>query len=69
MPIFDYKCSVCGQMEEHMVKQMDVDKIFYCSNCNGQMDKQISAVKDSAIKITGMQRFTNNGKTRHNGDY
>jgi len=46
MPLFDYRCSVCGHVEERLVRQSEVDQVIGCSNtwdrdfaCEGVMHK------------------------------
>lgn len=68
MPIFDYKCLECGNIFEKIV--LKHDSTVECPVCfSDKVEKQIPTLRDSSIRITGMQRFQNNGKTRHKGDY
>lgn len=41
MPIFEYKCSSCGKMQEVLVKSGQA-KAPDCSDCGKKMDKQFS---------------------------
>ena len=41
MPIFEYKCSKCGQLEELLVKQ-GAKKAPKCPKCGAAMDKMFS---------------------------
>lgn len=43
MPVFEYKCSVCGHSEDR-IRKWDVTQIE-CAECGGQSDKQVSAPK------------------------
>lgn len=51
MPIFEYKCDVCGKVEEVLVKSGS-GKAPACPSCGKKMEKQFSSfaavVKESA---------------------
>lgn len=57
-PVYDYKCSVCGHVEEHFVKQSERDKVFYCEECNHQMDRQMGGVRAAGIRIKDGGRYS-----------
>jgi len=41
MPLYDYKCSICREVKEHMVRFADLETAsFFC--CGGQTERIIS---------------------------
>lgn len=43
MPLYDYKCNNCDHIEEIVVKYKDSESVFYCSECDSILEKQLSA--------------------------
>ena len=41
MPIYEYKCDSCGQLEEHLMKHSDPDP-QNCGACGGNLKKAVS---------------------------
>lgn len=39
MPIYDYKCTVCGVVHDELRKIDDRDNPTYCELCNNQSDR------------------------------
>lgn len=67
-PIFDYLCKECGHTFEKIV--LKTDSKVVCPECGSDnAEKLLAAAPKSGIFITGGQRFLNNGKTRHKGDW
>lgn len=54
MPIFDYKCSKCNNIEEHFVKHFDT--LVICSYCDLDMDKLLSSKISFNLKGTGFYK-------------
>lgn len=50
MPMFEYRCTECGHVEEHLMSMSDnIDKIE-CWDCGADSKKQISR---SSFTLTG----------------
>ena len=43
MPIYQYKCQKCGEIEEILQQTTELKKLK-CANCNNSMEKIISPV-------------------------
>jgi putative FmdB family regulatory protein len=44
MPLYDYKCSVCGHGKEVMLRLAELDRaVVQCVHCNFPMNRQVSA--------------------------
>jgi putative FmdB family regulatory protein len=56
VPIYEYKCTKCGNIEEHIVKETDIMSYVLCFLC-----KQIS------IKIVSAPHFRVTGFNAQNG--
>jgi len=61
MPIYDFKCDNCGNEFERIVN-LNTDKVI-CEQCGNDAYKQVSGTRKSGVRITGGQRFLNNGRT------
>lgn len=59
MPMYDYKCEACGEVQEKNVKISERDNTFPCKflNCEGQMHRE--KVSAPAVHYNGFK----------NGDY
>ena len=66
MPLFDFKCSSCGKVEEKLIKISELPAIadgtrpLQCPdpNCNGLMQKQLSCPKFVPFKAGWYEHFT-----------
>jgi len=58
MPIFDYFCKGCSNLEEHFVKNRDEELV--CTNCGTVMEKQFSG--EIAFIFNGFDFPTNDAK-------
>lgn len=47
MPLYDYRCTECGHVEEYMVRLADLDKVGFF-HCATQMERLISAPRVAA---------------------
>jgi putative FmdB family regulatory protein len=54
MPIFDYKCDKCEQVEEHLVSKYDV--IVICDKCGIDMTKQFTSTFSFNLKGDGFYK-------------
>lgn len=54
MPFFDYECSECKIVEEHLVSKYDV--IVACSKCGIDMDKQFTSKVSFNLKGDGFYK-------------
>lgn len=66
MPIFDFKCSKCGHMEEHIISPSVIEKIpEFCPQCNtGLMEKQFSA-QNQSFDVVGGYQYQHGKKALH----
>ena len=55
MPIYDFKCTKCGQIAERIMSFKKSEEGFVCpdSHCNGLMERKFP----NKINITGCNRF------------
>ena len=49
MPIYEFECPKCGNIDEMLLDSKDIERI-YCSKCHGQAAKVMSA---SNIQVKG----------------
>lgn len=63
MPIYNYRCIKCSHEFEKLMLGTNPDPPM-CPQCeSSSVIKQLSCPRSSGIRITGGQRFLNNGKT------
>jgi putative FmdB family regulatory protein len=56
MPLFEYKCEVCGKVTEVLEKSGRDSAVIYCKQCNKEQSftKQYSAFAAPAVKFKDM---------------
>ena len=59
MPVYDYECISCGNVEEkvHSIAVLGIQQ--YCSVCNGRMNKLLSAPRVHVSKVEYRCPITN----------
>ena len=45
MPLIEYQCSVCNNIDERLEFGDEMDEEHYCSKCNGLMSRIVSLCK------------------------
>ena len=62
MPVYDYECTSCGNVEEkvHSIAVLGIQQ--YCSVCNGRMNKLLSAPVIHVSKVEYRCPITNCGR-------
>jgi len=50
MPIYEYECSRCGNIEEIQVSWLDIAQSQSCSICSAEMTKIISVPSKGIVK-------------------
>ncbi len=59
MPLYEYRCRVCGKTFELLRRMQDADRDLECPDCRSrEVDRQLSTFATGGCGAPGSGRFT-----------